>query len=126
MPHPVLIVEDETVVLNFARTVLSRRGHDVLTAGTVAEARDVLQKQGSSNELCLVIDVVLNTESGIAFAQEVVKSDPHRRVLLMSGFTDDVLLGEPELANRVSFLKKPFTKDELISAVDAICAPVAK
>jgi hypothetical protein len=39
----------------------------------------------------------------------------------MSGFTDDVLLGEPDLAERIGFLRKPFTRRELLSAVDSVC-----
>jgi two-component system, cell cycle sensor histidine kinase and response regulator CckA len=122
MPAPILIVEDEAVVLNFAQTVLKNRGHEVMAARSVAEARAIMGAEPTRRDLCLVIDVVLEHDSGIAFAEELVKTDPHRRVLLMSGFTDDVLLGEPELADRVGFLRKPFTKEELVLAVDSLCS----
>ena len=122
MPAPILIVEDEAVVLNFAQTVLKNRGHEVMAARSVAEARAIIGAEQANRDLCLVIDVVLEHDSGIAFAEELVKNDPKRRVLLMSGFTDDVLLGEPELADRVGFLRKPFTKEELVLAVDSLCS----
>jgi DNA-binding NtrC family response regulator len=121
MSHRILIVEDETVVLNFARTVLQNSGHEVLAAQSVTEARDILSAQVPFENLCLLVDVVLDGESGIAFAQEVVRHHPASRVLLMSGFTDDVLLGEPDLAERIGFLRKPFTRRELLSAVDSVC-----
>ncbi len=121
MPHRILIVEDESIVLNFAQLALQSSGHEVLVARSVAEARAILHAAYPADDLVLVIDVVLEAESGIAFAQEVTRSDPNRRVLLMSGFTDDVLLGDPELAERVAFLRKPFTKSELLRAVDSLC-----
>lgn len=121
MPTKILIIEDEPVVLNFTRTVLQHRGHEVLTATNVADARAHLTANGHGAGLCLVVDVVLDQESGIAFVQEVIDADPSARALLMSGFTDDVLIGCPRQADRVAFLRKPFTWEELVSAVDSIC-----
>ncbi len=122
MPHRILIVEDEPVVLNFARAALISSGHDVLAAHSVAEAHALLTTEVPGDELCLLVDVVLERESGIAFAQEVIRREPQHRVLLMSGFTDDVLLGEPGLDDRIGFIRKPFTRAELIAAIDAMCA----
>lgn len=121
MPHRILIVEDEPVVLNFAVAVLKGSGHEVMTATSAAAARKLLATQADGSDLCLVIDVVLDDDSGIALAQEVVKLNPGFRVLLISGFTDDVLIAETKGAEKISFLRKPFTKNELISAVASIC-----
>jgi FixJ family two-component response regulator len=68
----------------------------------------------------LVIDVVLHHESGIAFAQELVNRYPGFRVLLISGFTDDILLSQPEDVAQMGFLAKPFTQSELVAALEGI------
>lgn len=121
MPHRILIVEDEPVVMNFALAVLRGGGHEVMTATSVGGARKLLAGLPDGSDLCLVIDVVLDDDSGIAFAQEVVKLNPGFRVLLISGFTDDVLITASHEAAKIRFLRKPFTKNELLSAVDSIC-----
>lgn len=120
MASKILIIEDETVVLNFARTVLQHRGHDVLTASNLEEARAHVAANGNAAGLCLVVDVVLDEESGIAFVQDVIDKEPTARALLMSGYTDDVLIGYPQQAGRIAFLRKPFTREELVSAVDSV------
>jgi FixJ family two-component response regulator len=70
----------------------------------------------------VIIDVVLNHESGIAFAQDLIKRYPGFRVLLISGFTDDVLLTEPNDVARMAFLPKPFTKEDLIGELQKLWA----
>lgn len=124
MSRKILIVEDEAVVLNFVRTVLEHRGDEVLAARTAKEARAFVSN-GNAKGLCMVVDVVLDQESGIAFAQDVIENEPSARVLFMSGFTDDVLIGNPSLAPRAAFLRKPFTREELVAAVDRVC-PAAR
>lgn len=121
MSHRVLIVEDESVVLTFVETVLKSRGHEVLTARTAAEARAILNTLPADADLCLVIDVVLERESGITLAQEVIERNRGYRVLLVSGFTDEVLLALPEHSERIAFLRKPFSSAQLAAAVDSVC-----
>jgi DNA-binding NtrC family response regulator len=121
MKREILVIEDDDTVRDFIVVVLKSEGHDVLTAASVEEARRIIFARPDVENLCLVIDVVLNHESGIAFAQELIKHYPAFRVLLISGFTDDVLLTEPDDVARMSFLPKPFTKHDLVSALDKVC-----
>lgn len=121
MSRPFLIVEDDEVVLKFTKTVLTRSGHRVMTATTIAEARTIIDQNPNIEDLCLVVDVVLQHESGISFAQEIVQTHGTFRVLLISGFTDEVLMTEPLHVKQIAFLRKPFTKPDLLAAVDRIC-----
>lgn len=120
MRRAVLIVEDDDIVREFLVKVLEREGHEVLTASSVEAARSVIFARPDAHNLSLVIDVVLHQESGIAFAQELVTRYPGFRVLLISGFTDDILLSQPEDVAQMGFLAKPFTQSELISALEGI------
>ncbi len=120
MSYRILIVEDEAAVLAFAQAVLQRAGNEVFTARSVREANLVLEAHKEWDELCLLVDVVME-ESGIDFAQKVISEHPSFRVLLMSGFTDDIVMTEPQQVARIAFLRKPFTKDSLVQAVEAVC-----
>ena len=121
MGKSVLVVEDDDIVRDFISQVLRRAGHDVLLAASTEEARRVIFARPDAHNLCLVIDVVLDHESGIAFAQELAKRYPGFRVLLISGFTDDVLMTQPEGEAHMEFLAKPFTQAELLGAVERLC-----
>src|SRR5690348_14972673 len=122
MKRTILVVEDDDAVRDFIVVVLKSAGHEVMTASSGADARKIIFARPDAQSLCLVIDVVLNHESGIAFAQDVIKRYPGFQVLLISGFTDDVLLTEPDDVARMAFLPKPFTKEDLVTAIEKLCA----
>lgn len=115
MGGAILVVEDDEIIRDFLLLALRGEGYDVLTAETVAAARQIIFARPDAENLCLIIDVVLREESGIAFAQELMERYPRFRVLLISGFTDDVVLTEG--GTRMKFLGKPFTKRELMAAL---------
>jgi two-component system response regulator PilR (NtrC family) len=122
MSRAILVIEDDDIVRDFVVRALKSEGHDVMTAASVGAAREIIFARPDADALCLVIDVVLKHESGIEFAQELIKRYPGFRVLLISGFTDDVLMTEPDdVLERMNFLAKPFTKKELVAAVEDLC-----
>jgi CheY-like chemotaxis protein len=65
----------------------------------------------------LMTDVIMPGMSGPAVAEAVRRVHPRIRVLLMSGYTRDVLgrYGLPE--GEVGFLQKPYTMSELATKV---------
>lgn len=113
----ILVLDDDETFRKFLTMLLESEGHEVLVAATVDEARKIIADQPRDEALGLVIDVVLDHESGIEFAQELVKQYPHYRMLLISGFTDDVLMTKPEDTARIAFLRKPFVRDEIVEAL---------
>ena len=121
MKRLILVVEDDDSVRGFIVIALESEGHEVMTATSVDAARKIITARPDAQALCLIIDVVLNHESGIAFAQDVIKRYPGFRVLLISGFTDDVLLLEPDNVQRMAFLPKPFTKEDLVKELEKLC-----
>lgn len=116
----ILIVEDDDHVREFLILALRAQGHEVFMAEQVEEARRIIFARPDADNLCLIVDVVLRNESGVDFAQEMLLRYPRFQVLLISGFTDDVVLSEHEMGDRLRFLPKPFTREELITAVDRL------
>lgn len=60
----ILLVEDNEDTLRFLATVLRRRGHEVVTAGTLAEARAALGSPGRTFDL-LLSDIELPDGTGL-------------------------------------------------------------
>jgi two-component system, cell cycle sensor histidine kinase and response regulator CckA len=111
MEKRILVVEDDESVRAFSVAALNFEGYDVVTASAPPPAA----------ALCLIIDVVLEDESGIHFAQELIKTHPNFRILLISGFTEDVVMTAPEDVARIGFLPKPFSRAEFAAAVGRVC-----
>jgi signal transduction histidine kinase/CheY-like chemotaxis protein len=112
----VLIVEDEEPIRKLIRRVLERAGYRVLEAADAVEGT----RQFHARAVDLIIaDVGLPDMQGDQLAESLLREAPDTRVLLLSGFT------EADIGERVSdlgivFLPKPFTPQDLLSAVAAL------
>jgi CheY-like chemotaxis protein len=102
------------------RASLLRAGHAVLEAGDGFEAIGVLER----DEVDLVVsDIIMPEVDGIGLLLKLRKQYPQLRVIVISGGgrtqnVDFLRMAETLGADRV--LAKPFTPDQLQSAVQAV------
>jgi PAS domain S-box-containing protein len=108
----VLLVEDEGQLRVLARDILRGAGYQVFEAPNAAEAIKVSQRHAGPIHL-LVTDVVMPHIGGQELARRLGAERPRMRVLYMSGYTDDALTVDPNVA----FLPKPITPDTLLGKV---------
>jgi DNA-binding response OmpR family regulator len=115
----ILVVDDVGVVRKVAFRLLSEAGYRVFEAGSAAEALEVLSTARQPVNL-VIVDVVLPEVNGVDLARLILQEWPATRVLFMSAFPAEVLVREGLDQLNVSFLAKPFTRDELLSKVTAV------
>ena len=111
----VLLVEDEDVVRALARRVLEQRGYVVLETRNGLEAIGVAEMHDGDIDL-LLTDVVMPGMRGHEVADRVAANRPGIRVLYMSGYADEALLGRAA-DGRSHFLENPFSNDALARTV---------
>jgi PAS domain S-box-containing protein len=117
-PHgseTVLLVEDEDVVRALARRVLEQHGYRVLESRNGHEAIGVAETHEGEIDV-LLTDVVMPGLRGHEVADRVAATRPGIRVVYMSGYADETLLGRAA-DGRSSFLEKPFSNDALARRV---------
>jgi PAS domain S-box-containing protein len=112
----VLMVEDEPSVREYARRVLERAGHTLLTAGDGDEALRVAAEWAGSIDL-LLTDIVMPGMNGQSLAAKLLKTRPEIRVIFMSGYAEDSIPAVDHLPTSAAFLAKPFTSEALTQAV---------
>jgi PAS domain S-box-containing protein len=112
----VLMVEDEPSVREFARRVLDRAGHTLLTAGNGDEAIRVANKWPGEIDV-LLTDIVMPGMHGQVLAANLLKVRPDMRVIFMSGYAEDSIPAMDRLTAPASFLAKPFSSASLSNAV---------
>jgi PAS domain S-box-containing protein len=121
----VLLVEDDPGVRRLAERILSSAGYSVLTASEGAGALDLLTHHGGPIDLVLT-DVVLPGIGGRELAARVAALRPRTRILLTSGYTDDVVLRSAVTEASTQFLGKPYTAADLTRRVrEVLDAPGA-
>ena len=112
----ILLVEDEAPVRMAVRRMLERLGYRVREAANGAAALGLLESSSERIDLVLT-DVVMPELHGRDLAEYIRAQDPTKRVLYMSGYTDDEIVRADLVHAGAKLLQKPFTADELGSAV---------
>ncbi len=108
----ILVVEDEAAVREMTRDILREAGYLVLEASSPPEA---LALAGAHADIQLMLsDVVMPEMNGIQLAHGVSRHRPDLKVLLMSGYSCDVIDGLPP---DMALVQKPFTTEVLLHAV---------
>lgn len=112
----ILLVEDEDVVRDLARCVLSDHGYDVLEARQGEEALALSELHAGPIHL-LLTDVVMPKMSGPELAQILQALRPDMPVLYVSGHNDDTVLRYGMQEQQIHYLQKPFTPNSLIAKI---------
>ena len=119
----ILIVEDEDAVRLFGARALRNKGYRVLEARSGEQALDVLR--GEAHVDVLVSDVVMPGIDGATLARLVRMERPAVRVILMSGYAEDVAPGIVAGEDGIHFLPKPFSLKQLAGKVKEVLAQPA-
>lgn len=110
----VLVVDDDEDVLTVTGSLLEADGHDVLRAESAREALALLDEH--RNITLLFTDIVLpGSMDGFDLAETAKRRRPGLPVIYMSGYLKNKGAWEAPL------LQKPWTKDDLYSAIADVC-----
>ncbi len=116
----VLLVDDETGILQIGETLLQRSGYRVLTAANGVDALAVFLQNQAEIKLVLT-DIMMPTMDGVALITQLRRLKPEIKCIAASGLmgTQDQMRVEELKANGVRhFLTKPFTVEALLGALD--------
>jgi PAS domain S-box-containing protein len=122
----VLVVEDEELVLDVARRILTQHGYRVLVARSGAEAVALIDGRSEKIDL-LLTDVVMPGATGKEVAEAVSARRPGIRVLYMSGYPESVIASQGVVDQGIRLLSKPFKALDLLQHVRAVLdAPISR
>ncbi len=108
----ILLVEDDEALRDMLMHTLESLGYVVLPACDACAALDHADGHAGSIDVVLT-DVVMPRMSGRELVAQLQARRPETRVLFMSGYTADIVLGEGVIEGSVEMIRKPFSSDEL-------------
>ncbi len=119
---PILAVDDSAPIREMIVAVLAPRGHRVVTAADGQEALDLLRE--AVEPFTVLLDIVMPRMDGLTVCAEVAADEHIRavghRIILMSS---TVRLSAPGMPLTAGQLPKPFTRQQLVEAVEAAHQP---
>ncbi len=112
----ILLVEDEDIVRELVRTILSENGYKILEASNGIEALAVCDSYRDQIHL-LLTDFIMPKMNGMQLKDQIIKLLPDIKFLFMSGYTDDSIARSEGFNAETPFIEKPFTPDSLSKKV---------
>ena len=116
----ILLVEDEATVRAVAERALTRQGYNVLVAENGEAALELLARESDID--LMISDVVMPTMDGPTTARAARQTHPDLPILFISGYAEEQLRKSIDL-DRVGFLAKPFSVQQLAEAVRGALLP---
>ena len=112
----VLVVEDEAPLRVLALSVLQHAGYDTLSAGSVVEAKAILEGDSKFDIVFTDINLEPDPQGGLTIGKLAGAQGRKVPVLYTSG--KPVTDGMKELfAEKSEFLQKPYRDDQLVQAI---------
>ena len=111
----VYIVDDDVAVREALRGMIRSMG---LRCETFASAHEFLGHSRANSPACLLLDVMLPDLGGLELSAELVKIRAEIPTVFMTGHGTIPMSVRAMKAGAVEFLTKPFSGDELLSAIN--------
>lgn len=115
----VLVVDDDTMILQLIATTLERAGYRVQTTAHAEEAVKSYRNSAGDPFDLVLSDVLMPDVNGVEFIRRLLAYDANVPVLFMSGQVPGEIMHQAFGAGRFEVLPKPFRPDGLIRAVRA-------
>jgi len=122
MAKKIMIVEDDTNIVDYLVALFEDNGYETCTAGTGVEAIKIARDQPPD---LITLDLMMPGSWGNVFYRKLQKEEELKSIpiIIISGAEDELPKGDlskavvMKLDKAAAYLKKPFDKDELLGIV---------
>jgi CheY-like chemotaxis protein len=115
----ILVVDDEPGMRALFSFMLGAKGYEVRTAGSGEEA---LQNVKLAPYDLVFLDVRMPYMNGVEVLRALKQLRPSTPVVMMTGYAVEQLLNDAISAGARSYLRKPFTIEELMNSINGVLA----
>jgi PAS domain S-box-containing protein len=115
----VLVVDDEEAVRFVMGEVIRMHGATALLAADGAQALEICQQQGDKIDLIL-LDLTMPGLSGEDVMRQLQQRNIHKKVVVMSGYSEEETMRRCAELGVAAFLRKPFELDAVVAKLQTL------
>lgn len=110
----VLIVDDDALIREISKDILTGEGYTVFEAKDPLEGLDILSKEKIE---AVLLDVVLPLESGFEMIPQIKKINPDAAIIMMTAFASMDSVIEAIRMGAYDYIRKPLKEEDVLHAV---------
>lgn len=121
----ILIAEDYQDLADSYRSVLNTRGHEVMITSNGIGCQTIFRQYTiKTGDIVrpyfdiVILDQKMPFMDGVETAKEILFLNPKQKIIFITGNPQSVLQKLPQLPGNILVMKKPFTIQELLLAVE--------
>jgi len=112
----ILVAEDNQAVRSLMLEILRMQGYVVMEATDGEEAIRVFRENQDEIDL-VILDAFMPRKNGMEACEAIKKVRPGTKVLLMSGYDEDIVFNKGIEDKTVEFISKPVLPEELLKKI---------
>ena len=105
MPKSILVIDDETMILDAIKIIFEDMGFTVQTTPDPIQGTEIAIAQDFD---LILTDVRMPTRNGAEVTEAVLAKKPNARILVITAYPNDPFAERAIKAGAVGLLKKPF------------------
>jgi len=104
----ILVIDDEPVLRELAKSMLNQAGYEILTAKDGVEGIEIYKNNIDKISLVL-LDMMMPNKNGKETFEELIRINKNIKVIMTSGFTKDKRVEDVLKLGVLDFIQKPYT-----------------
>jgi signal transduction histidine kinase len=117
MSNRILVVDDESIILQLATMVLTSRGFEVLTAQSGQECLDVVKAEKPD---LVLLDYMMPVMDGMTTLRHLRHLHPDTYVIMLTGKGSEQIAVEVMKAGAADYILKPFKNQDLVERIENV------
>lgn len=117
MSNRILVVDDETIILQLATMVLTSRGFEVLTAQTGQDCLEIVERESPA---LVLLDYMMPVMDGMTTLRQLRQKHPDTYVIMLTGKGSEQIAVDVMKAGAADYILKPFKNQDLIERIENV------
>ncbi len=114
----IMIVDDSKFMRGIIRAALEEGGHTVIAEAE--NGNDAVEFYKQHKPDVVTMDVTMWGKDGVEALEDITKFDADAKIIMVSALNETTMKGTRSSVNAKAYLTKPFTKEQLLSAVNSL------